>query len=120
MLCLSLNSLQPNAQADFVRNLDKQFQASRNNEQGLARGLSGHFAAKDAQTRAATGARASTSDSPVASVSTSLDAHIFCFAEALQHQALKFKFCSSSVLMACMQLGALPAAVCLQLDACIL
>ena len=55
-------------QADFVKNLDKQFQASKN-EPSLLRGRSGSFVAKDGQARATSGTRASSSDSAAAAVS---------------------------------------------------
>ena len=58
-------------QADFVKNLDKQFQASRK-EQNLVRGSSSSLAAKDGQSRAVTGTRASSPDSAVAAVGRSL------------------------------------------------
>ncbi|KAL0040404.1 hypothetical protein WJX77_006208 [Trebouxia sp. C0004] len=48
--------------ADFVKNLDKQFQASRK-EQSFVGGSSSSFAAKDGQSRAVTGTRASSPDS---------------------------------------------------------
>jgi len=58
-------------QADFVKNLDKQFQASRK-EQGLVRGSSSSLAGKDGQSRAVTGTRASSPDSALAAVGRSL------------------------------------------------
>lgn len=63
-------------QADFVKNLDKQFQASRK-EQSLVGDNSSSFAAKDGQSRAVTGTRASSPESALAAVGQSLpcDAH---------------------------------------------
>ncbi len=58
-------------QADFVKNLDKQFQASRK-EQSLVGGSSSTLAAKDGQSRAVTGTRASSPDSALAAVGRSL------------------------------------------------
>ena len=58
-------------QADFVKNLEKQFQASRK-EQSLVGGSSSSLAAKDGQSRAVAGTRASSLDSALAAVGRSL------------------------------------------------